>query len=421
VTFVGLVVFACGLAEPITVEILGRVYCAELLLPAAALVAVALGGAKLFRDRVFWILFLALLGMLLGYVVSDMFADTSSEHYLKGWGRVLFLISDFLALAIVTRQDKRNLWWFVLGVGLGGLVYFRFVEHLASTHHAAWKFSYANHAILAVSALASLLPRGAAAAALLALGAWNMYLDARSFSAMCVAQAGIVWSRANGKGGKLLGKIKLSAALAAAALVVLFLLNYTANEWSQQRRASSSVGRIIMLQVGVRLIALSPFIGFGSWGQSPQIASIVKDAYAASEDPVAKSYVVSGDVLGLHSQILQAWVEGGILAGVFFIIYIVGAGKALASVSLYRPWDYLSGPLVAILLSGLWHAMMSPFVATHRLDIAMALTAITLVLSERAAALIKPQPRSDPYPSSATLMRNASRAVTARKGLRVIG
>jgi len=90
-------------------------------------------------------------------------------------------------------------------------------------------------------------------------------------------------------------------------------------------------------------------------------------------------------------------------------------------VSLYRPWDYLSGPLVAILLSGLWHAMMSPFVATHRLDIAMALTAITLVLSERAAALIKPQPRSDPYPSSATLMRNASRAVTARKGLRVIG
>src|SRR5262245_56538282 len=101
VTGIGLFVFACGFAKPFTLEVLGRVYGAEVILPMAAIAGAALGGARLFRDRVFWVLFIALAGLLLGYVVSDLLAATSSDLYLKGWGRALFLISDFLALAIV--------------------------------------------------------------------------------------------------------------------------------------------------------------------------------------------------------------------------------------------------------------------------------------------------------------------------------
>src|SRR5262249_15050625 len=150
----------------------------------------------------------------------------------------------------------------------------------------------------------------------------------------------------------------------------------------------------IMLQVGPRIIAASPLVGFGSWGVSPEIAAIVKEAYAESDDPVTKSYAVSGSVLAIHSQVLPAWVGGGILAGAFFVLYIILATKAAVRVSLIRPWDNLSSPLLAILLNGLWHALMSPFVATHRLDIAMALAAITLVQTERAQPVTTPVLRS---------------------------
>jgi hypothetical protein len=388
VTAAGLLVFACGLSATYAVEIVGRVYLAELVLPLVGLIVALTGRPKsLTALREFWIICAALLAMLAGYVLSDLIAGTPEAQSLKGLGRVLFVITDFLALAFIVAADRANLRWFVLGLGLGGLAVSRFVDHMPMMSPFGWKFGYAAAAIFTLAGVVYSVPKVVATAGFVVLGVLSMFLDARAYSALCLLLAALLWTRAErtsirptGTGGY----VKLAVGAAVALGAVFFLLKSTENSWTQERRAQSSVGRFLYLQIGAEAIFGSPLIGYGSWGQSREIAEVEKRVLLESNDRHVRDNEITGNALSMHSQILQSWLEGGLGAGCFFLTYVFLLLKAARQLLVARGWDALSPAMMFIVFNGLWHSIMSPFTAVHRLDIAMGCVVVVALAMERA-------------------------------------
>lgn len=74
-----------------------------------------------------------------------------------------------------------------------------------------------------------------------------------------------------------------------------------------------------------------------------------------------------------HSQILHSWIEGGILAAIFFMYFGFQLIVGLKNIILARKFDFLSPLYAFILLISLRHLIMSPYAGHHRLTIAMSI------------------------------------------------
>jgi O-antigen ligase len=90
------------------------------------------------------------------------------------------------------------------------------------------------------------------------------------------------------------------------------------------------------------------------------------------------AHVITGSSAATHSQILQAWVEGGILGVSFFLVFGFQLLKTLPAQLLSRRTDLLTPTLLFYQLYALWSLFMSPFAATTRLLIALGATALLL-------------------------------------------
>jgi hypothetical protein len=92
---------------------------------------------------------------------------------------------------------------------------------------------------------------------------------------------------------------------------------------------------------------------------------------------------VSESYFAPHSQILHAWMEGGILgAALFFSLayYLLKTSYWLVKT---RPVDYLTPLLLYSLIIVIFNLFMSPFSASHRLGIATGAALIVMLNIER--------------------------------------
>jgi O-antigen ligase len=87
----------------------------------------------------------------------------------------------------------------------------------------------------------------------------------------------------------------------------------------------------------------------------------------------------TGSFFAPHSQILQAWFEGGILGAAFFIVLLWQLLTGLHVTIMSRTYDALSAVFAYVLLLQLWDLFMSPFGGDHRMEIAMAVVAVVLL------------------------------------------
>jgi O-antigen ligase len=358
------------MADAIKFAPFGEIYGSELLLPIVAVMAVGRGGARVWRDRIFQVLVAALALSLAGYMVSDLAAGSRADQYLRGWGRVTLVLVDFAALSIVIAQDRRNLWWFVLGLGLGGMAYLRLFLH---TPISIWKFGYSEPMACLAAAIGWFLPAKAAALWFGTLGVLSMKYDYRSFGAICFAVAGYVWVRSGRPALPLRGSARLLGTAAAGLLVVgvtIFALGSTEDGRTAARRASSNAGRAAALDVGIAAVSDSPVIGYGSWTEDAKLAELFAQRY---RQYLGISWdIPAGVLISPHSQILQAWVEGGIFGAAFFGVLLYMLLKSGPRLFLIRPLDMLAPTLAYVYLLGAWNVFMSPFSAPHRVGIALA-------------------------------------------------
>lgn len=373
-------VFAAGALAPVKLSLFGEIYAAELALPFAALAALAAGGGRrVLHQPLLRGLLLALALTLAGYVLSDVIRGTRSDHYLRGWGRVGLVMSDFVALAILVCQDRRHLWWLGLGMGLGGIAWLRFVEHAPL---AVWKFGYAEPMLLAATTLGALLPARLAAGWLGLLALASMHFDFRSFAAILFILAAHRWLRGDRPARPLAGGPRLWIAAVLAAAAILGALAITGNS-AQARREASNAGRTAAFEVGLFAVANSPFIGYGSWTQNRELAERYLKRFRelrGGDGPTR-----SGAHFSPHSQVLQSWVEGGALGAAFFLALGWRTLRLLPWAALHRPMDALAPLMLYLLIAALWNLLMSPFGAPHRLNIALAAAVLVCLDMERRA------------------------------------
>jgi O-antigen ligase len=419
-------VLAAGALSPIKLDLIGEVYAPELVLPLVALIArFSANGNQGLREPVFTTLLMAGFVTMFGYAMSDLVQGTHINQLLRGWGRVGLVISDFICLAVIFGQDRRNLWWYTLGAGLGSILFLRLVVHAPL---GLWKFGYAEPVLQASAALGIYLPTVLTSAWIALLGVFSMWTDFRSFAAVCLAVAALTWLRSGPKAGRLAGSesmVKLALAGAVVLGIVMITLSLTGGADSG-RRSESDAGRRAAFETGLAAVIESPVIGYGSWANSPQVVGRYLDR--VHELRGGKGQAPAQDkrvVFNPHSQILHAWYEGGILGSAFLLATLIVLVRQGGWMVMHRPPDALTPILLYIAIITAWNLFMSPFTAPHRLGIAMGAAVLVMLRIERrqqarhsslAAPTLSAGSGLSPLP---VMARNGTRQVQyARRSLR---
>lgn len=398
-------IFLCGTTVSIRVDLVGEIFLLELLLFLLALQCMlARGLGKGFAAPVFFGFIAAGMATLCGYLISDLVAANQSWQYLKGWGRVAFLIIDCAALMILAAQSARYLWWLVLGMGLGGMT----ALALQGLPFDTWKLGYGEYCALAVVAVAGLIPRALGVLAVIALGVTSLILDYRSLGAASLLAAGLLGFQMLGfQPERNLLRRSLAVAISAALAIGLLLaaLSATDDQYDERRQLSNS-GRYVGLVVAWRAITESPFIGYGSWAAEERFTRMLREEARPFEARLNRPMDVGRSLLP-HSQFLQSWVEGGLLGTTFFLVYAWGLIAALRWFVLYRANDRLQPAGVYVLVLGLWNLLASPFLGFTRIFIAIAVAIIAIAYHERATAAAASRGRRHPKLQAAPVPHGA--------------
>jgi O-antigen ligase len=183
---------------------------------------------------------------------------------------------------------------------------------------------------------------------------------------------------------------KLLIAGGAVLTAISYGLSTFSDEETLTRRSESNAGRAAGIEVGIIAVARSPIIGYGSWTENRELAELfLKKQREYGGDKQYRER--AGAFFSPHSQVLQAWVEGGILGAAFFAFLLYQVVRSARWTVKFRPLDSLTPLLLNFLLFGAWALLMSPF-GSSRLAIA-TLAAIVLMLRVEGTVA---QPRAAP-------------------------
>lgn len=379
-TISGGVSFLASAATAFTVSLVGEMPVGEFVLIAAAgwaLLCLAFNHAppgRLFRSRFFWTLMVAQLVAFIAYVASDLYRHSTPRDMARGWGRMVFLAIDVVAIVYLFSCSRRNFVWFLLGQAGGALAY-------TAVHGPMfgdmWKFGIGAPITYGVFLLA---PFGGAMIASLAaagMGMAHLNLDYRGMGGICLVAAVLVFII------RMPIRFRWWIAPLALAVAVFGVLHVYNEAKSGARATRSDIERSAMVTAAKEAFERSPLIGHGSWFSN----SDVYDNFMLIRHEAAKQARVGGFAganrapgdEALHSQILVALAEGGLFGGAFFLVFGAGLVWSLTDLVLSRTWSRIAPITILILLLAIWNLLFSPFSGAHRVYIAMACGLILLL------------------------------------------
>lgn len=382
-----LLVFLCGAANDISLQLIGQFYLSEFLVLVVATFGLLLWrGYEAYDARIFCAFLVAGGITLLGYVISDVYIGTNPAQYLRGWGRTILIITDCFAIMLLAMKGRQYLWWFVLGSGIGGVIYL----YMTGVPFQAWKLGYGERVAMVFIALLTLMPRKLWAVTMLGYGLLNIALDYRSLGAGMVLAAAIVLAASTRDKTRILILSGAGVVMFAAILVVVSM---THDEY-KAHRVDSNIGRTSAIIVSLRAIAQSPILGYGSWtvheGFAKELRKEISEKRAQAGGDIDFSQLRSGSGFQSHSQIIQSWVEGGVLGAVFFLFYGYRLFHAVGWCALRRPLDAFSPLFSFTIVMGIWNLFMSPALGYSRMQIALAVGVIVVTVLEKRRPLDVP-------------------------------
>ena len=370
-----------GIASGIPIQGLGRVFIGELLLmviaPAIVLLLLGLNDAY---GKMAKTLLVAIVISWVGYLISDIVRGTPSGDYLRGWSRWIAMGSSFASLAWICSKNIGLMASFLVGLSIGSCIT-PFIVFGSVGIIPFWKF-YASIpiCILALILTCSFRP----IVSILALGGLAMVslaLDTRSVALLCVITAVVTWlsARRTVKGRLPTSKISKGSIIATGIVVIIlmvvaaFAIQRIGERYGYAERFQRSDDtRLINAKITWMAISKSPFIGYGSWPRDPEIAR-ERDKLVAKAKGMPTFRMASQDHLIIsHSQILQGWLEGGLLGLTFFVTLGWQLGKQLLWQTFRSPHNALTSIIVFIQLHCAWHLVFSPFSGAQRVYIPAA-------------------------------------------------
>ena len=381
--------FLVGLFSPYTVSLVGEMPVGELvLLGVLGWMAMVImlehrpPGRMMSNPLLRWMLVCQAVA-LVGYVMSDFVWHSKTLDEVRGWARMVFLAIDLLTLAyLFTEGGGRALLWLLWGEVVGGTIQPLIERPLFGDY---WKFGFGMPVSLAVLLLLPGLGFWISLAATLGLAALHFALNFRSLGGVFFVLSGfLVLQRM---------PLKLRAVcIPVAALLAVGALAWIANRSATANRSHdlrSDISRKAMLKAAWHGVEDHPFIGNGSWlGRSGVINDYLAIRYATAQEEhlggigQEEAALDGAQTYTIHSQILVALAEGGILGGAFFLLYGALLVVGLAHHVAFRPWSRYSALYLFMLLFALFNLLMSPFSGVHRVYIATACGLLMLLWDE---------------------------------------
>jgi hypothetical protein len=255
-----------------------------------------------------------------------------------------------------------------------------------------WKFHASVPACLLALVVAKHFKPWFAIGAMGFLAIVSAVLDTRSIALLCLITAGIT-ALATMRTSRLrravapISKTSIVVAgllLLSVALGAVFFVKYFGDRYGYSKRgANSDATRLANAQVAFSAIKASPIIGYGSWPRNPELARQRDKLVAKAKGIPVNRMASQEDLIISHSQILQGWVEGGVLGFIFFVVLGWLIGKTLFWQTLIGPYSPLTPLLTFVLLECMWSLFLSPFSGGQRVYIPAACVFMCYVVEKR--------------------------------------
>lgn len=371
-----LLIFLCGFVHPYTFVAVGEMFVGELvLLPIGFIILMMNRGATGLNSKVFRLLLLGVILTLSGYMLSDLIRQTDQSKFLRGWGRIAFLLTDLIFFAVIVGQRRQNFWWYASGYAVGH-IFFGLIHGIG---FSGWKITYADAVGIFILCLSPFL-RSRLLVVLLGINAViSVIFDSRAEPVIFMIVAIFIWMRRSNPRALSWNAAfkKLIVPITIGACLIGYIMVASSDQYGE-RREHSNLGRSLSFTLGIQAILQSPIIGVGSWSDNKEFSQIQRNEMAkAMGNKNRGSYINYG--FSPHSQILQSWYEGGILGAGFFLIFGFLIIKKFKTVLLLRPLDVYYGLFAHLLISGFWHFFMSPFLGEHRIQIMLTMGVLIFI------------------------------------------
>jgi hypothetical protein len=379
------VVCAGGLSVNLVGSLPGNEIAILILLPFLA----TSHGGRAFRREYMWF-YILLAGWLFGTIGGDLYLGTAVASKLKGIARVVFLGMDFAALAILIDRKTRGYVVFLLA---DAVLLFVGAQKFGGGGDflTEWKYGLdGTVTILALVVSSYYFGKGRYLISVLiglGLAALNLIFAVRSQMAVALMSAVVVLPIAGirkGQAGRALDRmdfLKLlvvfvltgGAAYGANQVIKYAVSQNFFNEEIQAKFEAQSAGQLGVLVggrpetlVAIQAIIDSPILGHGSFAVDPKYLQLMQDIqykynYSGSDETDDTDVAI----IPTHSHLTQAWVESGILGGIFWL-YVLGlVGVMFVQLVLRRPTLL---PLYSYATVGFtWDVLYSPMGSTDRL------------------------------------------------------
>lgn len=383
-----LTLLAAGVCTNFTLELVGAFPVGEFVL-AGALGVVALCvvlnhsvPGSLLRSRLLWTFIACQAVALLAYVASDISWGSTPNDMARGWARMIFLTVDILAVAFLfdvpDRPPEIGFVCFQVGYALGGALATLKGDVLFDDY---WKFGWGPPVTIALLLLAPRAGFWLCQLACFALGLVHVALGFRSMGAICVLVPALMLFQRASRRERVLA-LGLAGMLALVVLASGRVSLSSSGEGGDVRSLRSNIERTAMVQAAWEGFQRSPWLGNGSWFSK---SNVMQEFFALRYDKSMVAGIGSfgqddGDAgFAIHSQILVALAEGGVLGGTFFLFYGAMLLWALGTLILTRPWNLWSNLCVFFMVLKLCDLATSPFSGFHRVLIAVAVGLVLLV------------------------------------------
>jgi O-antigen ligase len=378
-----LIILISGLTSPIVLQQLGLLFIGEILLSFFGiyiLINLAIQPfykqrKNIFNEPIFQQFLIALAISLFGFFLSDWITNNSTANFLRGWAKLVFLILDVVALGFASYENPWNIWWFNVGLGVGGMIKSLIVGDIFGADN--WKGQFSPAISLLLLICTSPIPNQKILAWLIGLfGLVNMYVDARSLALQCLIVSFIIWF-------KLKNSFRFSwrkIIIPTVSIFLLLLLIYSQSQSTfTNRRETSNTVRGAGYQIAFKAIWDSPIIGYGSWAKNRELAKEYIDLTRHTYNTYTMPKIDEIENIPAHSQILQSWVEGGILGITFFTLYGYRLVQALFHLVVQKSYNQFFPLFIFNFLISLWHLIASPFASAHRISVAVSVVMICIL------------------------------------------
>jgi hypothetical protein len=336
-------------------------------------------------------MFLLGLGYFLSLIIADIYRDTPTEDFIRGWARVGITLSSFILLAPILFDKARAVPAFLIGWCLSSLgsvlikgAQIDDMSYLYKMHIGA---SVSAAAFLAVGYSRGPLRRAARFLPLLA-GGIAFLLNCRSLAGVTLLTHAVNTVAAdrnfNVKDALRPAKTKARVALVivlvcSAGLGIFQFYKYAVaqgflgegpRETYEMQIASSQsgqftvlVGRWDQLYTWPKIME-SPIIGHGSWAKD--FDYVMSRAGELGMDPALVGVEEQKGLVPAHSHITGGWLEAGILGGIFWIIALWRAMRLVIreDTVLFRR---LAPLMTFLLMRFAWDVLFSPYGGAGRL------------------------------------------------------